>query len=353
MSGLRSLLVAMWTGFRRDRSALFFTVFFPLMFLVIFGALFRGNPAAKVKLAVVGSDQPALLERAVTQPGFDQVVTIVRADTLESARRRVADGDADALVTQDGNRIAVEYSAASQTTAGMARGVVEQIVQAANLAASGAPPTYTVTERQIEDASLKPIQYLTPGLLGWAIASSGIFGASATLVVWRTKGLLRRLRLSPVRLGDIFGARIVLSLLISLIQMALFLTVATIPFFGLKLVKSWWMAVPVMLAGTLAFLAIGALIGGVAKTQESAQAMAQLVVMPMAFLGGSFFPLDKSPSWMQVVSRAFPLRYLNEGMLDVLGRGKGPTAVVPDLLILLAISVVLGALALRVFRWEK
>ena len=53
------------------------------------------------------------------------------------------------------------------------------IVQAANQAASHEPPAYQLATQQVEDKSLKPIQYLTPGLLGWAIASGGAFGGGA------------------------------------------------------------------------------------------------------------------------------------------------------------------------------
>ena len=63
----------------------------------------------------------------------------------------------------------------------------------------GRPPAFQLSAQQVEDKSLKPIQYLTPGLLGWAIASGGAFGAALTLVGWRKNKLLRRLRLAPRR----------------------------------------------------------------------------------------------------------------------------------------------------------
>ena len=84
------------------------------------------------------------------------------------------------------------------------------------------------------------------------------------------------------------------------------------------------MAIPLLVAGTLAFLAIGLLAGAVAKTPEGAVNLANFIVLPMAFLSGSFFPLEGAPGWLQTVSKAFPLRHLNEGMLDVMVRGAGP-----------------------------
>jgi ABC-2 type transport system permease protein len=112
------------------------------------------------------------------------------------------------------------------------------------------------------------------------------------------------------------------------------------------------MAIPLIFAGTLAFLALGLLAGSFSKTPEAASAVANLIVLPMAFLSGAFFPLEGAPSWLQTVSRTLPLRHLVDGMLDVMVRGQGPAAVLPQLGILLAFAVVVGAIAVALFRWE-
>ena len=73
-------------------------------------------------------------------------------------------------------------------------------------------------------------------------------------------------------------------------------------------------------------MALGLLAGAISKTVEGATALANIFVLPMAFLSGSFFPLDNAPQWLNVVSHLLPLRHLNDGMLDVMVRGKGPSA---------------------------
>ncbi|MFI0485099.1 ATP-binding cassette domain-containing protein [Actinomadura sp. 9N215] len=78
-----------------------------------------------------------------------------------------------------------------------------------------------------------------------------------------------------------------------------------------------------------------------------------LGLSPLAFLGGSFFPLDATPGWMRALSYVFPLRYLNEGMLNVMGRGLGPTSALPQIGILLGVAVVGGLVAMRLFRWDS
>ncbi len=348
----KSLSRAMYLGFKRDRTALFFTVLFPLMFLVIFGGIFGHQTTSKVKVLEIG--KAPVLEQAVTQ-GSDElakVLKVTKASDRVDALRKVEKGDADAAVEQRGDRLVVHYSAADQVKSGTVRGLMNSIVQAANQEATGKPPAYTMSTQQVEDDSLKAIQFFTPSLLGWALASAGVFGASQTLVTWRTKGILRRLQLSPAPIPTVFAARVAVSLVIALVQFALFVLVAQLPMFGLQLSGAWWMAIPMVIAGVLAFLSIGMLIGAWAKTQETAQAVTQLVVLPMAFLGGSFFPLDASPGWMKTLSYIFPLRYLNEGMLNVMGRGLGPTSALPQIGVLLGVAVVGALIAVRLFRWD-
>jgi ABC-2 type transport system permease protein len=112
------------------------------------------------------------------------------------------------------------------------------------------------------------------------------------------------------------------------------------------------MAVPLLVCGTLAFMAVGLLAGAVAKSQEGAVNIANFVVLPMAFLGGSFFPLDGAPAWLQVTSRVLPLGQLNHGMLDVMVRGQGPAAALVPIAVLLGFAAVLSLIAAKVFRWE-
>jgi ABC-type multidrug transport system permease subunit len=353
MSSFQSLARAMFLGFRRDKGALFFTIALPLLFLLIIGGLFAKQSTPKSTVLEIGSVAVVDQMPADMRAGFEKSLKITKISDRNAALNKVKKGDFDAALEQSGDQVVIHFSAADQVKAGTAQGQVEGLVQAANQAASGQPPKYRLQAEQVEDKSLKAIQYITPGLLGWALAAAGMFGASTTLVTWRTKGILRRLRLSPVPIRTVFTARVAVSLGTALVQTALFIGVATLPFFGLKLAHYWWMAIPMVLCGVLAFLAIGMLIGAWAKTQETAQAVTQMIVLPMAFLGGSFFPIDQAPRWLRVVTEIFPLRHLNDGMLKVMARGAGPASVLPQMGILLGFALVATIIAIRVFRWEQ
>lgn len=347
MTAFASLSRAMLRGFVRDRMALFFTFLFPLMFLVVFGLIFGGAGTGKTHIGVVG-DGPAL--RALDRTG---AVDTQPFDTFDAAVAEVRSGDLAAAVSEQGNTVTLRYAQSDQVQAGVVQGLVDAVVGRVNIAMTGQPPRIALNTAQVEDNSLKPIQYLTPGILSWSLATSAVFGSATTLVSWRRKQVLRRIRLAPVNPLVVLTSRLLVTIGIAVLQAALFVLIAVTPVFGLQLAGQWWLALPLLVMGILAFFAIGMLVGSFTKTEEAANGFANIVILPMAFLSGTFFNIDDAPGWLRAVSNVLPLRHLNDGMLDVLVRGKGADALVGPMFILLGFTVVVGLIAARVFSWEE
>jgi ABC-2 type transport system permease protein len=346
MSAFKSLSTAMTKGFVRDKAALFFVFLMPLMFLVIFGLLFKDSGTDKIKVGVVG-DGPVV--QALQQI---PVVEVTKFGSLDEAVQKVKDGDLPGIVAQNGGDVQLRFAASDQTKSGIIQGLVSGVVDKTNIAATGQPPRFSYNATQVEDSSLNAIQYLTPGILSWAVASAGVFGTGVSFVAWRKKRVLLRLRLAPVSPMTVLTSRITVTLGIAVAQAVMFIGIATLPAFGLKLTGTWPLAIPVFILGMLAFFAIGLLVGAFAKTEEAATGAAQIVILPMAFLSGTFFPIDRAPGWLQTVSEIFPLRHMNDGMQDFLVRGKGVEALLLPGGILLAFTVVVGFIATRLFRWD-
>ena len=343
---LRSLSLAMLRGFARDRASLFFIFLFPLMFLVVFGLVFSSGGASRTELAVVG-DGP------VVQALPAEVVDAQRFDDAGAAVAAVRAGDLPGALVETDGEVTLYFAASDQVRAGTVQGLVSSVVGQVNQVASGQPPAVQLRSERVEAEQFEAIQFITPGILSWAVATSAAFGAALTLVAWRKNQVLRRLRLSPAPTWTVVGARVAVSMVIALVQAALFIGIAVTPVFGLVLTGSWWLFLPLLVLGTGAFLAVGLFVGAVSKTEESASAMANFIVLPMAFLSGTFFDISAAPAWLQTVSKAFPLRWMNDGMLDVMVRGKGLEAIWLPCLVLLGFTAVVGLLATRMFRWES
>ncbi|MFE9096910.1 ABC transporter permease [Streptomyces sp. NPDC007264] len=200
---------------------------------------------------------------------------------------------------------------------------------------------------------LSSIAHIAPGVLSWGLANAAVFGTAFTLVQWRRDDLLRLIRLTPTSLGSVLASRYVLSLAVAAVQAVLFVGVAMLPVFGLRLGSHWPLAVPVLVVGITAFLALGLVIGSLANTPEAVSAVANCVMMPMAFFSGAWIPLDTLPGWIRTLSRVLPLRYLNDAFTGTVAGHAGLGGVAASCGVLLVFTAVLAGAALRMFRWSN
>ena len=135
-----------------------------------------------------------------------------QSDDLDDALSKVRKGDADVAIEMQGDTLVAHYTQTDQVKAAVTQGALRAFVDGTNVAELSARPARsrptTCAPKRVEDDSLKTIQFVTPGLLGWAVAMSASFGAAATLQGWRQTKLLRRLQLAPVSTRTVVGARV-------------------------------------------------------------------------------------------------------------------------------------------------
>lgn len=206
---------------------------------------------------------------------------------------------------------------------------------------------------QSVDGGLPYINYVAPGVLSWGVGNAALFSPAFAMMHWRRDDILRLVWRTPTPLPTVLGSRFAVAVGVGLAQAVLFTAVALLPLFGLHLPGTWPLALPLLVAGVAAFLAMGLVVGSLADTPEAVAAIANCVMVPMAFLSGSFYPADLLPGWIQTMSWVLPLRYLNHGLTNVLaGRGAlGPLAL--DCAGLIAFSALFGLIAARTFRWSN
>jgi ABC-2 type transport system permease protein len=197
------------------------------------------------------------------------------------------------------------------------------------------------------------ISSIAPGVMTWGVANGALFGVAFTLMHWRRSEVLQVVRMTPTRTATLLASRYTVALGFALVQAVVFLGVATTPAFGLHIGSLWALSVPVLIAGLAAFTAIGVVVGTYADSPEAVAAVANCIMVPMAFLSGSFFPIEGSPGWLQGLSHALPLRYLSQGVGHSLsGRDALPTMLV-SCAALLGFTVLFVGVVSRTFRWTR
>jgi ABC-2 type transport system permease protein len=331
--------------FRRDRPAFFFTFAFPIMFMVLFGLIFGAGGSSRPTVNIVGTGP---LRQALEK---SDALKLKAQPDEEHALKRVRDGDEPAALLLSGGKARLVYSATSQVEAPIVIGVVRGVVDGFNLRAVHVTPAVRLVSARVEAQSLDYVDLLVPGLLAMAIAQSAAFGVGFSLVAWRQKGMLRRLRLTPLPLVEFAAGRVIFHLMIALVQAVILLTVGRV-LFGVHLVGDVLALVPLVLLGGVSFIALGMCIGGRVNTEDATAALSNLIVLPMTFLGGVFFPLDSAPAPVRLIAHFLPLTYLAAGLQDVAVRGHSFTSTLPDLGVLALFAAALTGLALRLFRWQ-
>jgi len=104
--------------------------------------------------------------------------------------------------------------------------------------------------------------------------------------------------------------------------------------------------------GIILVLGIGLALGGWAKNERQAAPLGNIIVFPMMFLTGVFFPRFLMPQWLQSITTYMPLTPVIDGARMILTEGKTLLDLGPQLAVMAVWFVIIYAIAFRVFRWE-
>ena len=180
--------------------------------------------------------------------------------------------------------------------AAITQGTLRAFVDDANVAATGQRPGSRLETERVEDDSLHgdPVRHPRPAGLGGRDERQLRRGRDAAGLAAVQAAAPAPARAGP-ELAPWWAPGSSVTIGIALVQMAIFLGLGAAAF-GLQLTGAWWAAIPLLVVGTLCFMAVGLLAGSIARTTEGAVNMANFIVLPMAFLSGSFFPLDAAPA---------------------------------------------------------
>lgn len=366
MNALLALTVANIRSFLRDRAALFWTIAFPLIFIVLFGLIFSGGGPQTQAIGWVdedGSSRAAAVREAFATIHDVELVEGSRDEVLEQMR----DGDLDAvLLVQAGFGAAVDatveaipgppaplvvYTDPSQNQeTGATYQLVGGVLGQLNLQLAGRGPAVVPMPETIQTQDLTFISYLVPSILGMALMQLGIFSA-IPLVADREKLILKRLSATPLRRWQLVASNVLMRLLIAIAQTVIIVAVGALAF-DVEMSGNLLLLGALILLGSTAFIALGYVIASFAKTEEAANGMTSVVQFPLMFLSGTFFPIDTMPDFLRGVALAMPLTYLSDALRQVMVDGTPFAPLWVCFAVLAGFLVICFAIAARFFRWQ-
>lgn len=358
-----ALFVASVRMFVRNRAAVFFSLFLPLIIMLIFGVLnFEGTTTIKVGVADEAKNQ-ASAQLIDGLAAFDYLEPTSGA--RDALLNQLKTGDLDFVLAipagfspqhgEEGGLVA--YAASGDPAqAQVAQGLLQQAVgQALFTAAGGGNPTGRVFAapvhfESVESRQLGYIDFLVPGILGMTVMQLGLFGVAFGFVHLKRTGALRRLFATPTSPAYFLGAQVASRLIIAFVQVVILFGIGL--WFGLQMFGDYATLAAIVLLGSIIFLAIGFSIAGWAKNEDQAAPVANLISLPMMFLSGVFFPRDAMPDFLANITQFMPLTYVNEALRAVVNDGSSLTSLGPQLLGMGIWAAITFVLAVRLFKWE-
>ena len=360
---LWALFVASGKMFIRNRAAVFFSLFLPLIIMLIFGVLnFEGTTELDVGI-VDEADNEASATLVERLGEYDYLV--LTDGELETELAALEEGDRDFVIEIPAGWAApapgsesglVAYaSSADPAQQQVGRGLLQQAVGSALFAPGGgggaptgfAPP---LAFESVESRDLGYIDFLVPGIVGMTIMQLGLFGVAFGFVQLKRTGALRRLFATPTSPAYFLSAQVLSRLIIGVVQVAILFGVGV--WFGLQMFGDYMSLLVIVLIGSAIFLAVGFAIAGWAKNEDQAAPVANLVSLPMMFLSGVFFPRDAMPEFLAAITQFMPLTYVNEALRAIVNDGAGLLALGPQLIGMGVWAVITFVLAVVLFRWE-
>jgi len=360
MKAFNRLLVANFRQFVRDRTALFFTFAFPVLFMLIFGFVFSGGDDISYDIGLVNEDNSATGE-GISMALQGIPIFEISPGELDSKLGELRGGEIDAVVIIPADveasidkgemvYVTVYYDPSQTTSAQIILPVLRQVIDAVNIQMTGQPVLLELAEESIQAHELGYIDYLVPGILAMSVLFLGLFG-SLTLVEWREKKVLKRFGATPLHRSVMVSSQVVYRLILALAQTLIVIGIAYF-IFNVQMVGNWLVLFGLVLMGALTFISIGYFAVSRAKTVEGAMPIIQIIQFPMLFLSGIFFPVEIMPDFMRPILAIIPLTYLGDAFRQVMVDATPVYPLMLDVGILAAWFVVCMILAIKLFRWE-
>ena len=348
--------------FLRDKQAVFWTFFFPVFLIFLFGYIFGRPDSIKFGVGLVDEDKSVHSQQLVA--ALRQVSVLkLEEDTRESILKKLNESKKNIVIIINAGygeslnngsaQIEVIYDQAQMQIFQVVVSVLKQLVDEINWQILNATPPIKIVSKpmQPDRPDLRYIDFLLPGIIGMSVVSTCLFSIGMVLVAYREKGKLRRLSVTPLPKSIFIAGQIVNRYFIILLQAFLLIAIGML-LFKVQMIGSLLDFLIVLTLGMFAFIALGFLIASIAKTTETASGIANTLFLPMMFLSGVYFSVEGVPNFLKPVIEFLPLTHLIRAMRAVFNNGVSILDVLPQMGILSIWMIVCFGISIKLFKWE-
>ncbi len=347
-------------GYIRSRIGAFFALVFPVILILIFGAIFSGGSSGPVSVYVQNQDGSQVSNGFVSALNSTNTIRLHAVDTSQNFTSYLLSHSAsDGIVIPSGFSSAfvsgkpvnvTVYGNPASTTSAIVSGITRGVVNQFNLKRAGGSQVIGVEPQNVKSQSLKYIDFLVPGLVGFSVLTSPMFALVNISSQYKRDKIFKQLSLTPLTKSEWLVSKIFFYIVLTIISFFL-MTLVGVFAFGAHISLTPWI-IPFLVVGPLLFVSLGMLVGTGSKSVESSAVVGNLVTFPMMFLSGTFFPVSTMPAYLQSFAHVLPLFYVIDGLNNVMTYGNYGAALI-DLGVLLVLSAIIFGLAVRFFKWRE
>ena len=350
----------------RSRVGTFFALAFPVILILLFGAIFSSSGTPRVPLAVQDLDSTTASRGFVQALNNTTLITYqaiptnvnfqdyMRAHSINVALQIPAGFQAALIRAEMGNASAkVNVTLAgdrTQSSFGIVYSAVAAVATAFNLKVANATEVVSVDESQFTVRQFGYIDFFLPGIIGFTVLTTPMFGMTSICAEYRTRRFFKLLATTKLSKAEWLAAKVVFYVLLLFVSVAIMMFVG-VAVFGMQATLTP-LAVLLIIAGTFEFTSLGMVLGIFVRDPGTGEALANAIGFPMMFLAGSFFPIDTMPPFLRTLARGLPLTYINEGLRATMVFGNDGTALT-YLFITLGFAVVFFVVGARGLSWKS
>lgn len=343
----------------RSPSAVVFSIMFPLIFIVVFGFIRGGNISVSVGVNPLCDTINPIYGVMKSRPEIKLVNKTLDDLTTDLKKGKIA----AILNIEKGSPLIVNLETASSSRDGAAiiKMFMEHAVDKANLSAiqslssgDALAPVAELRQQELTVRDFKAIDFILPGMLGFSLLSTGVFGTAFVFFNLRNTLVLKRFFATPISRPFIVMGESLSRVTFATITSS-FIIVLGYFAFGFTLIHGLMTFVNMLLLcfmGLFVFMGFGFVVSSVAPNESAIPVLANIITLPQFLMAGTFFPTDAFPSWLQPICKILPLTYLNDAMRKVAFEGANLFNVSSQIGVIMLWGVVIYFLAVKVFRWE-
>lgn len=329
--------------FLREREAVFWVFVFPVLMTFALGIAFRNTAPDKTLVAIEAGDAKAAETATLLSRSSEITATVVSPD---EAARQLRSGKVAIVVKPGDNTFEYRFDP-TRPESRAARLLVDDVLQRGK----GRSDAVSVAEAKITEPGARYVDFLVPGLIGMNMMGSGLWGLGFTVVIARSRKILKRFAATPMRRSHYLLSFMLSRLVFLVLEVAAVIIFASLAF-GFTVRGSWLSVGLITILGGFTFSGIGLLVAARPTTIEGVSGLMNFIMLPMWLLSGTFFSSERFPQILQPFIQALPLTALNNVLRALMNEGTSLTSNWISIAILLIWCMLSFVVALKIFKWQ-